>query len=139
MSNSNTGGDLKAPIFDGENFDFWMIKMKTMFVSIDLWNFVEEGYVIPAEYDLLTVNQIIALKRNKKKDAKALGILQNAVTAEIFPRISNEETSKAAWDLLKIEFKGTAKVRAVKLQSLRRDFEYMKMNESILLKTISQI
>lgn len=30
------------------------------------------------------------------KDAKALGLIQGAVSDEIFPRISHEETSKGA-------------------------------------------
>ncbi|CAL2241579.1 unnamed protein product [Prunus armeniaca] len=38
------------------------------------------------------------------KDAKALGIIQGAVSDDIFHRISNEETSKGAWDIQHQEF-----------------------------------
>jgi hypothetical protein len=38
----------------------------------------------------------LELKTNIQKDSKALGILHGAVSAEIFPRISNEVTTKAA-------------------------------------------
>jgi uncharacterized protein YfeS len=89
---------------------------------------------MPAEYDLLIVNQIIALKRNKGKDAKVLGILQNVVTNEIFLRISNEVTSKVAYDVLQVEFRESTKVRAIKLQSLRRNFKHLKIANSKLLK-----
>lgn len=34
-------------------------------------------------------------------DAKALGLIQNSVSNEIFP---NEETAKAGWDILKQEY-----------------------------------
>ncbi|XP_048332783.1 uncharacterized protein LOC107422404 [Ziziphus jujuba] len=40
------------------------------------------------------------------KDAKALGIIQNAVSDQIFPQIVNAETSKQAWELLYKEFHG---------------------------------
>ncbi|BBN67958.1 hypothetical protein Prudu_235S000700, partial [Prunus dulcis] len=38
------------------------------------------------------------------KDAKALGIIQNAVSDQIFPRIANADSAKAAWELLYGEF-----------------------------------
>ncbi|XP_062005962.1 uncharacterized protein LOC133723153 [Rosa rugosa] len=110
--------------------------MRTMFISHELWSYVDEGYTVP-EIENMSNAQKLELKTNIKKDAKALGILQNSVSDEIFPRISNEETAKAGWDVLLLEFKGSEKVRAVKLQSLRRDFEYTRMNEIELLNDYS--
>ncbi|KAM2001221.1 hypothetical protein EV1_008214 [Malus domestica] len=37
------GGELRAPVFNGENFDFWQIRMKTIFRSHELWNIVENS------------------------------------------------------------------------------------------------
>ncbi|CAL9002440.1 unnamed protein product [Prunus brigantina] len=45
------------------------------------------------------------------KDARALGLIQNAVSDRLFPRIVNEETSKGAWDILKLEFRGDKQLR----------------------------
>ncbi|CAN6694158.1 unnamed protein product [Malus baccata var. baccata] len=53
-------------------------------------------------------------------DARALGIIQGAVSDFIFPKIANEETAKAAWDTLQQEYKGDVKVQKVKLQFLRQ-------------------
>ncbi|CAL8108654.1 unnamed protein product [Prunus armeniaca] len=39
-------------------------------------------------------------------------------------------TSKEAWETLKEEYQGNAKVHAVKLQTLRKDFENIKMKDS---------
>ena len=128
-STSSSSGDLRTPIFVGENFDFWRIKMRIILKSYELWNLVEEGFTVPENMAALTEAQKMELKSNMKKDAKALAIIHGAVSAEIFPRISNEETSKAAWDVLDEEYRGTTEVRAVKLQSLRRDFEYTRMKE----------
>ncbi|CAN6726212.1 unnamed protein product [Malus baccata var. baccata] len=54
------------------------------------------------------------------KDAKALGIIQGAVSDEIFPRIAILETTKEAWDVLKQQFVGDKQVRSVKLQRICR-------------------
>nr|XP_011470671.1 PREDICTED: uncharacterized protein LOC105353321 [Fragaria vesca subsp. vesca] len=132
MTTAENGSEVRVPIFSGENFDFWIIKMETVFISRDLLSYVNEGYVVPAA-EGMTNAQRTELRANIKKDAKALGILQTAITDAIFPRIANERTAKGAWDVLKVEFKGSDKVRAVKVQFLRRDFEYTRMNETELL------
>ncbi|KAA8545391.1 hypothetical protein F0562_020175 [Nyssa sinensis] len=99
--------------------------MMTLFKSQDLWDLVEQGYGDPDEET--------RLKENKKKDSKALVIIQQAVHDSIFSRIAAATTSKQAWSTLQKEFQGDSKVIVVKLQSLRRDFEtlYMKSGESI--------
>ncbi|CAL2258981.1 unnamed protein product [Prunus armeniaca] len=63
------------------------------------------------------------------KDAKALGLIQGAVSDAIFPLISHEDTSKGAWNILMQEFHGNKQVRSVKLQGLRREFEYTRMRD----------
>ncbi|KAM1395176.1 hypothetical protein ACFX2F_031133 [Malus domestica] len=99
---------------------------------------VQHGYELPEmEIDALeedlTEKQITTLKENRMNDARVLGIIQGAISDFIFPRIANEETAKAAWDTLQQEYKGDVKVR-VKLQSLRRGFEYTHMREDEPLK-----
>lgn len=51
--------------FKGESYEFWSTKMKTLFKSQDLWEFVEAGYV---ETSVHEAHQ----RDNQKKDAKAL-------------------------------------------------------------------
>ena len=55
--------------------------------------------------------------------------IQGALTDELFPRIRNEDTARGAWDLLRREYRGDKKVRAVKLQAVRAEFEYLRMTE----------
>nr|XP_017179516.2 uncharacterized protein LOC108169841 [Malus domestica] len=63
------------------------------------------------------------------KDAKALDIIQSAVSDQIFPRITNADSAKVAWDLLYGEYHDGEQVRSVKLQNLRREFEYTRMRD----------
>ncbi|RVW94747.1 Retrovirus-related Pol polyprotein from transposon TNT 1-94 [Vitis vinifera] len=113
------------PIFKGECYEFWSIKMKTLFKSQDLWDLVENGYPYPDEE--------ARLKENTKKDSKALFFIQQAVHESIFSKIAAATTAKEAWTTLKTAFQGSSKVITVKLQSLRRDFEtlHMKNGESV--------
>ncbi|KAA8523955.1 hypothetical protein F0562_010614 [Nyssa sinensis] len=126
-SNGNTMSAAQPLIlvFKGEGYGFWSIQIMTLFKSQDLWDLVEQGYADP--------NEETRLKENKKKDSKALLIIQQAVHDSIFSRIETATTSKQAWSTLQKEFQGDSKVIMVKLQSLRRDFEtlYMKSGESI--------
>lgn len=121
------------PIFNGESYEHWSIKMKTLFVSQDLWDLVVNGYADLTEEEKLTPAQKVELKENRKKDAKALFVLQQTVHESIFARIATATTSHEAWTILKKEFQGTTKVMTVKLQTLRRDSEtlLMKNNESV--------
>ena len=109
------------PIFDGDKYEFWSIKMKTLFQSQELWEFIEDGY---DDKD----KDASKLKENKKKDAKALFFLQQSVSDSLFSRIASATTSKMAWQTLKTEFQGSTKVIEVKLQSLRSDFETLSMD-----------
>ncbi|XP_020415566.1 uncharacterized protein LOC109948068 [Prunus persica] len=106
------GRELKAPAFNGENFDFLQIKMKTIFRSHDLWDLVENGYKTPTkEEEELTEAERKLMSGKVVKDARALGIIQGAVLDQIFSRIATQETAKAVWDILKQEFVAVIKNR----------------------------
>ncbi|CAL2238905.1 unnamed protein product [Prunus armeniaca] len=123
MAGSSTS-ELRTPIFNGENYEFWSIRMKTILKSHGLWDLVENGLNVS---DLKKEKEIEETKVTEKeekeiegtkatekstmagilmKDACALGLIQSAVSDQLFPRIVNEETSKGAWDILKLEFRG---------------------------------
>ncbi|TYK12579.1 Retrovirus-related Pol polyprotein from transposon TNT 1-94 [Cucumis melo var. makuwa] len=73
------------------------------------------------------------LRENRKKDSKALVIIQQAVHNSVFSQLAAATTSKQAWLILQKAFQGDSRVLVVKLQSLIRDFEtlMMKNEESI--------
>ncbi|GAV87372.1 DUF4219 domain-containing protein [Cephalotus follicularis] len=110
------------PVFSGENFDFWSIKIKTILRAYDLWEVVENG--IPkaaallkekteaAESTTTTTTKsessptTVPMKEWQKKDADALAKIHLAVSDSIFSRIMNSTSAKEAWDTLQDEFKG---------------------------------
>lgn len=47
----------------------------------------------------------------------------------IFPRIASCTTTKDAWKALKDGYQGSNQVKQVRIQTLKRDFENLKMND----------
>ena len=71
--------------------------MKALFTSQELWELVEDGFEEPpneAKFFLLTQVERESLKNNKKRDAKALFFLYQAVHESVFPRIAAAKRSK---------------------------------------------
>ncbi|GMP79115.1 hypothetical protein CsSME_00034784 [Camellia sinensis var. sinensis] len=114
MANPNNQ-NVSTPIFNGENFDFWYVKMRTIFLYTKLWDLVENGFEEPEDEEALTNSQKNQLKEQRKKDSKALSFIQQRVSEAIFPRIINATKAKEAWDILQKEYRGNLKVRTIKL------------------------
>lgn len=50
MASSNSLTQSQIMSFTGKNYDFWSIKMKTLFCSQDVWDLVENGFVEPQDH-----------------------------------------------------------------------------------------
>lgn len=120
----------QLPKLNGRNYFHWNIQMKVLFESQDLWGVVEEGVIEPENPKALTAQQTNVLKETKRKDKKALFLIYQAVDENIFERISSSESSKEAWDMLYKSYRGEEKVKIVRLQTLRCEFDNLKMKET---------
>ncbi|KAK2376280.1 hypothetical protein QL285_077088 [Trifolium repens] len=129
--NGNGGMSTKLPVFDGKNWNRWMKQMIVLFGAQDVLELVTEGYV-PVAADA-TDAQKLAQKDTKKKDQRALFYIHQCVDENVFEKIADSETAKAAWDTLVRCYGGDASVKKVKLQSLRKQYEnlIMKNNEKV--------
>jgi hypothetical protein len=72
------------PLFKGENYELWSIKMVTLFKSQGLWDLVNNG--VPDS----DPNR----QENEWEDARALFYIQLAVHDTIFSRICNSHQCK---------------------------------------------
>ena len=77
--------------------------MRTLFISEDLWELVDEGY---AEEEMPRD----AVKDIRMRDAKGFFLIQQAIAESIFPLISKATKSKEAWDALQTEYQSTVEV-----------------------------
>ncbi|XP_022003035.1 uncharacterized protein LOC110900455 [Helianthus annuus] len=102
--------------------------MRVLLESQELWTIVEEGYT-----DLPTnaSESDQGIQREKiKKDRKALHIMFQAVSETIFERVATCKTSKEACEILHKAYRGENKVKMVRLQTLRCEFDALKMKDS---------
>ncbi|KAL0368054.1 UNVERIFIED_CONTAM: Retrovirus-related Pol polyprotein from transposon TNT 1-94 [Sesamum calycinum] len=100
---------ISVPIFSGQNYDYWAIKMKTYFQSQKLWEIVE-GVTLPEDSSTSSSVEKGKLENKKKKDSDALYYIQTEVADHIFPRISVATSAKEAWSILQKEYQGSAKM-----------------------------
>eukprot|EP00253_Pinus_taeda_P001749 PITA_01749 len=126
MSNSN---QVLVPEFDGNDYDYWSIKMLTFLIGKYVYEIVESGYEEPSDWNTLTTNERITRKQARKKNAQALFHIQIALDKSLFLRISGAKNTKAAWETLQEAYQGSDQVKVVKLQILKREFENLKMQE----------
>ncbi|XP_074374735.1 uncharacterized protein LOC141715153 [Apium graveolens] len=121
------------PKLTSTNYGNWSIQMKVLLGSYDNWDIVESGYDEPtdaaAEAALSNAEKMI-LKETRKKDKKALYTIIQGVDESTFEKISNAKMVKDAWEILQKSFQGVEKVKKVRLQVLRGEFENLKMKSS---------
>ncbi|GAU30142.1 hypothetical protein TSUD_360350 [Trifolium subterraneum] len=113
------------PIFDGKNWDTWVKQMKVIFIV------QEADQQVNTVVDPLPANAIeqqrTTFREAQKKDSKALFLIHQCVDSQVFEKIADATTSKDAWDILQKSYGGDAKVKKVKLQALKRQFELLEM------------
>ncbi|XP_052489781.1 uncharacterized protein LOC128042476 [Gossypium raimondii] len=122
------------PVFPGESYNIWAVKMKTYLQAHDLWNVVQNDTEPPPLRANPTIAQIRQYNEDCAKKYKAMSCLQSGVSDVIFIRIMACDTTKEAWDKIKEEFQGSDKTRQQQLIKLRRDFENLRMKDSETIK-----
>ncbi|KAL4352088.1 hypothetical protein GQ457_06G029360 [Hibiscus cannabinus] len=118
------------PLFTGDNYDYWCIKMKLFLKASALWEIVEIGYEEKNEDQQYNDAELKKFSDDEMKDARALSHIINCVSDTIFPKIMRASSAKEAWRLLQEEFHGDEKIRNIRLNTLRSQYDNMKMKEN---------
>ena len=90
-------GSSKVPMFEGNDDDFWSIRMKNylMYLGLDVWELVVRGYVVPED---------IPSNSEEKKQywdhAKALNTLQSSLSKKVLAKVLTCTSAKQLWDKL---------------------------------------
>jgi len=104
--------------------------MRFFLKSIDDWKIVESGWIkLDDTTDELTIAQTSARLSNDK----ALLTLCQTLSLSEFARISNCESAREVWQILKTIYEGKKIVKSAKLQMLISKFEEIKMLEDEML------
>ncbi|XP_052209274.1 uncharacterized protein LOC127812785 [Diospyros lotus] len=139
MEAESSHGMPAIPIFGGDNYQVWAIKMEVHLKAQDLWEATEQDYEVADLPANPIMNQIKIHKERKTRKAKAMAYLYVAVSPNIFTKIMNLSSAKAIWDHLKEEYKGNERVKNMQVLNLIREFEMQRMNESETVKEYTDI
>jgi hypothetical protein len=125
MSSHEGTSTNKAPLFNGTNFSFWTVRMRTYIMALgaDVWDVVETSYVKPV---------VLANKDDKIEfsfNAKAMNAIPSGLAKEKFVKFMHLETTKEMWDKLISSYKGNEKVKDTKIQTYIVHFEQLKTKE----------
>ncbi|KAL4291455.1 hypothetical protein GQ457_14G019960 [Hibiscus cannabinus] len=104
--------------------------MKALLGAQDAWEITHKGYESPQDETLLSQQERDALTKTKKKDQQALSLIHQCLDDSMFVKVANANTAKEAWDILQNSLQGVDKVKKVRLQVLRGEFETLRMKES---------
>jgi hypothetical protein len=137
MDDESNFSKVAPPLFDGNNYELWAVKMEAYLEALDVWEAIEEDYEVPPLPDNPTMAQLKYHKEKKTKKAKAKSCLFAGVSETVFTRIMTLKTPKAIWDYLKEEYAGDERIRSMQVLNLMREFELQKMKESETIKEYS--
>jgi len=68
-------------------------------------------------------------RESEKKDCKALFLIHQCVDPQNFAKIASTTSAEQAWDILANAYAGSDKLKRVKMQTLKRQFKLLHMNE----------
>ncbi|XP_012453244.1 uncharacterized protein LOC105775262 [Gossypium raimondii] len=125
------------PVFNGEGYHIWVVKMKSYLQAFKLWEVVNsdvEPAPLRANPNMAQIRQHTDERIKRHKD---MSCIQNNVSEVIFTRVMACESPKQAWDRLNEEFQGTKRTRQQQLLNLIRDFENLKMKKEERMKQYS--
>jgi hypothetical protein len=115
-----------TPLFKGDDYDFWRIRMKShlMALGFDIWKYVEDGYTAPS-----SPPTDVAAKKLCNDNSRVVNAILSGLSINVFVKVMHCKSTKELWDKLKVIYEGDSKVKQAKLQTLRAQFENLKMKE----------
>jgi hypothetical protein len=112
-------------LFDGTNFSFWKVRMRTYLMALgaDVRDVVETRYKKPVVLD--SKDDKLEFSFN----AKGMNAILSGLAEAKFLKVMHLQTTKAMWDKIIISYEGIEKVKDAKLQTYRVQFEKLQMKE----------
>ncbi|XP_050915612.1 uncharacterized protein LOC127130689 [Lathyrus oleraceus] len=131
---------IKLLVFDGKKWNRWMIQMCVLFYSQDILDLIKYGYISVALLENTMDAQRNAKRDMRKKCQKKLFYIHKCMDANVFEKIDDSTTAKAAWEIPVRCYGGDVSVKKVKLRSLHKQYENLNMkNKEKIPDNISRV
>ncbi|KAK2411591.1 putative mitochondrial protein [Trifolium repens] len=130
---ANSGVPFQVPMLTKSNYDNWSLRMVALLGAHDVWEIVEKGFVDSGNEGTSSQTQKDSLRDSRKRDKKALCLIYQGIDEDTFEMVSGAKTAKEAWEKLRTSYKGADQVKKVRLQTLRGEFEALRMKEGELI------
>jgi hypothetical protein len=108
------------------------MKIYLMALGCDVWKSVENGYTAPS-----TPPIDIATKKLCNDNSRVVNVILGGLANPIFVKVMHCKSTKEIWEKMKIIYEGYGKFKQDKLQTLRAQFENLKMKEDRKYSRIS--
>ena len=127
----------RLPLFTGENYPFWKVRMQIFLESINrgIWDAILNGPFVPT----ITVNNLQEPKlfsqwtaeenSRAKYDVRARNIISSSLTLDEFYRISVCTSAQEMWEILRVAHEGTYDVKCARKNSLIQEYEMFRMQQ----------
>ncbi|KAI0515513.1 hypothetical protein KFK09_008178 [Dendrobium nobile] len=102
---------MQLPLLTKMNYAVWAMKMEILMEAQGLWEVVEEG------------------TEDRRKDKSAFAMICQAISDETLLQLNVKGTAKEAWQALRTINMGAYRVKKAKIQSLKREFEALRMRD----------
>ncbi|KAL1148867.1 hypothetical protein V6Z11_A10G154200 [Gossypium hirsutum] len=99
-------------MFDGENYQAWVVSMQAYMEGCDYWEAVKEDYEVTPLLNNQTMNQIKLYKERTTMKAKEKACIYALVSPAIFNRIMAFGSTKEIWTISRLIIKEIRGLRA---------------------------
>jgi hypothetical protein len=119
----------KPPVFYGEDYSMWSVKMKGHLTSLheSIWDVVEYGAQVPQvgdkDYDSDEVAQI------RHFNSQATTILLASLSREEYNKVHGLKTTKEIWDVLKTAHEGDEVTKITKRETIEGELGRFVLNQ----------
>ena len=113
MATRNSSVSFQYSILTKTKYDQWSLRMKVIIGAHGLWSIIENG-IEELEHDgALTVAELNALQKKRNGDQTTINIIHQGLDDDMFKKITNEMSSKDAWEILRNSVVEVDKVKMV--------------------------
>jgi len=122
---SDDSGRIQYPQLTTTNYTTWSIRVQATMEDQGVWEMEPSGET--SEKDATTV------AAEKTKDRRVKAHLLQCLSDDLLLQVAMKRTGKEVWDSLKAQFVGEERVKEARLQTLKSEFDALRMKEEDMI------